>query len=74
MTFTVLPSRERLSVDGKPISPDPTTQITAELEFTMDAKNQWTSHLVSADRPGYKKVEQRVQWADLRPITSSTWM
>jgi len=65
VNFTVLPVPGILSIDGKPLSPDPVTQLSTELEFYVDDQNHWLSHSVSAERPGYKKVEQKINWGDV---------
>jgi len=67
VSFTVLPVPGVVSVDGRPISPDPVTQISADLDFTVDANGHWTTHVASVDRPGYKTVQQTVNWADASP-------
>ena len=65
VNFTVLPVPGIISIDGKPLSPDPVTQMSTELEFDIDPQNHWLSHTVSVERPGYKRVEQKVNWGDV---------
>ena len=67
VNFTVLPVPGIVSIDGKVLSPDPVTQISADLEFAIDAQDHWLSHTVSVERPGYKKVEQKINWGDASP-------
>ncbi len=67
VSFTVLPVPGIISIDGKALSPDPVTQMSTELEFSIDAQNHWLSHTVSAERPGYRKIEQKVNWTDPSP-------
>lgn len=67
VNFTVLPVPGIVSIDGKALSPDPVTQMSTELEFAIDGQDHWLSHTVSVERPGYKKVEQKINWGDLSP-------
>jgi Tol biopolymer transport system component len=65
VNFTVLPVPGIISIDGKSLSPDPVTQMSTELEFYVDPQNRWLSHTVSVERPGYKRVEQKINWGDV---------
>ncbi len=67
LSFNVTPVPGMVSVDGKPVSPDPVSQISAALEFSVDAHDEWSTHVVTAERPGYKKAEAKVKWADPDP-------
>lgn len=67
VSFTVMPVPAVISVDGRPLGPDPVTQTSVDLDFTLDADNHWTTHTVTAERPGYKKVEQKINWTDPSP-------
>lgn len=67
LNFTILPVPAVVSIDGKPLSPDPVGQISTDLEFTVEAGNTWTSYLVTAQRPGYEPAEQTVTWTDPNP-------
>lgn len=67
VTFIVTPVPGTVSVDGKPVSPDPISQISVDLEFTVDEKKDWSAHTVTAERPGYKKAEAKVSFNDADP-------
>lgn len=64
LTFKVTPVPAVISVDGKPVSDEPVSETTVTLPFTVDDKNQWTQHQVTASRPGYRSAEQVVRWDD----------
>ena len=49
------------------MSPDQVSQITAELEFTVNSHNQWTTHAATAERTAFKKAETKINWADADP-------
>ncbi|HEX4125623.1 MAG TPA: hypothetical protein VHY37_12920 [Tepidisphaeraceae bacterium] len=67
LTFFADPMPAVISVDGKPLSADPVKQITVNLPFTVDAQNQWITHRVTADRPGWAEAAQVVHWTDPNP-------
>lgn len=62
--FTVAPVPAIITIDGKPATTQPVRLHAAELEFTADDRGVWTSHLVTADHPGYGRAEAFVNWAD----------
>src|SRR5687767_7141093 len=64
VTFTVRPVSGVVKIDGAPLSPNPVSQISVELEFTQDARGQWTAHAVEAERPGYRPARAEVRWED----------
>jgi hypothetical protein len=64
VTFNVAPVGGMVYVDGKPLAADPVISTSAELEFTVDAQNRWTTHTVRAERPGFVAAETVVNWAD----------
>lgn len=67
ITFIVTPVPGTVSVDGKPVSPDPISQISVDLEFSVDEKNNWSTHAASVERAGYKKTETKINWNDPDP-------
>ena len=67
VSITVSPAPAIISIDGKPINTEPTNFIATDLEFTVDAKNRWTTHTVSADRPGFAPAEQVLSYSDPDP-------
>jgi hypothetical protein len=65
VTFFSDPLPAVISVDNKPLSPVPIKQITVSLDFTVDSHDQWTTHRVTADRPGWTEGSQVVRWTDV---------
>ncbi|CAN5466797.1 hypothetical protein BH10PLA1_BH10PLA1_08800 [soil metagenome] len=66
LTFAVLPVPGTILVDGRPIGNGYTRQITAELEFTVDANDNWTSHKVRVERPNFAPAEITINYADTK--------
>jgi Tol biopolymer transport system component len=64
VTITSSPVPAVLSVDGKPLVADPVRSVTRDLEFTVDARNQWNTYVVTAERPGYEKAQRVVSFTD----------
>jgi dipeptidyl aminopeptidase/acylaminoacyl peptidase len=64
VTFTVRPVPGVIKVDGSPLSPNPVSQISVELEFTQDARGGWAAHAVEAERPGFRPARADVRWED----------
>ncbi len=69
-SFTVTPLPATISIDGKVVTPEPAPFYTAELEFTLDPKGDWTTHTITAQRPGYAPFERVVTFQD--PDTNIT--
>jgi TolB protein len=67
LSFTITPVPAFLDINGTPVSPDPVTQVSREMEFTKDEKNNWTSYTVTASRPGFQPCEITVTWTDPSP-------
>ncbi len=67
VTFIVTPVPGTVSVDGKPVSPDPISQGSYDLDFAVDDKGDSATHTVTAERPGYKKAEAKLNWSDPDP-------
>src|SRR5580658_3864162 len=67
LSFTISPVPAFLDINGTPVSPDPITEISREMEFTKDAKDNWTSYTVTASRPGFQPCEITVTWTDPSP-------
>lgn len=68
ISITTSPVPAIISVDGKPITPEPTSAISADVEFTVDSNDEWISHTITAERQGFIKGEQVVNWGDNTPI------
>lgn len=67
ISITVSPAPAIISIDGKPINTEPTNFIATDMEFTVDAKNRWTTHTVSAERAGFAPAEQVLSYQDPDP-------
>lgn len=55
-----------ISINGKPVDSEMRTEFSQELEFTKDARNNWTTYEVTAERPGYQTAKQLVSYPDFR--------
>ncbi|HEX8521973.1 MAG TPA: PEGA domain-containing protein, partial [Tepidisphaeraceae bacterium] len=64
VTFNVQPVPASISVDGRTITTEPSESASAELEFTVDARNNWTPHTVTAEHEGFEPAKQVVNWQD----------
>ncbi len=64
ITFTVSPAAGTLKLDGKPLTKEPVSSLSPELEFTVDAQDRWIPHKVTAERPNYKPADITVSWLD----------
>ena len=59
-----------ISVDGRPITAEPVSAVSTDLEFTVDAQDNWITHTITAERKGFIKTEQPVLWADNQTLYS----
>jgi len=66
--FFVSPYPAIVKIDGQPISNTPVLQASAELEFAVDASNKWISHVVTAERGGFKTDTKTINFTDVDPI------
>jgi hypothetical protein len=64
VTITVSSVPGKINIDGKPVSNEPMETVTQELEFTVDARNNWTTHTISVERPGYERADRVVSYQD----------
>jgi Tol biopolymer transport system component len=64
VTLNVQPVPAAISVDGRAVTTEPQDTTSVELEFTVDARSNWTTHTVTADREGYERAQQVVSWQD----------
>lgn len=62
--FIVSPVPGIVSINGKPLSTEPVERITADLTFTLDASNRWTSYSVTAARTGFDQAKATVTYTD----------
>ncbi|MGA3066571.1 MAG: PEGA domain-containing protein [Tepidisphaeraceae bacterium] len=67
LSFTITPVPAFLDIDGTPVSSDPVTEISREMEFTKDEHDNWTSYTITASRPGFQPCEINVTWTDPSP-------
>jgi TolB protein len=64
VTINVSPVAANISIDGRPVSAEPTDSITQELDYTVDARNNWNTHTLTVDRNGFEKVERPINYLD----------
>ncbi|HEX8341058.1 MAG TPA: PEGA domain-containing protein, partial [Tepidisphaeraceae bacterium] len=68
ISITTTPVPAIISVDGKPLNAEPVSGISTDVEFTVDANDNWVNHKVVAQRRGFVNAEQLVTWTDGTPI------
>ena len=62
VNITVTPVPGFLKVDGNPVASDMVAQANPELEFMLDAHNNWTTHVITAERPGFVTATAQVTY------------
>src|SRR6185437_2049736 len=55
------------SIDGRPVSTEPLDSYAVPLEFTVDARDNWTTHTISVDRAGFEHAEVVASYQDKEP-------
>lgn len=68
ISITTSPVPAIISIDGKPLTAEPVSAISADVEFTVNEKDEWITHTITAERKGFIKAEQIVQWTDPQPL------
>jgi len=68
ISITTTPVPAIISVDGRPLTAEPSSAISTDVEFTVDASDNWITHTVTAERKGFIKSEQQVTWTDSQPL------
>ena len=68
LSISTTPVPAIISVDGKPLTGEPTSAVSADVDFTVDASDNWITHTITAERKGFIKAEQQVQWTDTSPL------
>ncbi|MGH7176877.1 MAG: PEGA domain-containing protein, partial [Tepidisphaeraceae bacterium] len=63
----VQPVAAVISIDGQETGPEPTTVFSRELEFSVDSKNNWIPHTVTAARPGFQGAQATINFGDRDP-------
>lgn len=66
--FSVQPVPALISVNGKPLNNgEPVQSFSTRLDFTVDARNEWTQYTVRAERPNFQPAQIIVSWPDRDP-------
>jgi len=68
ISITTSPVPAIISIDGKPLTAEPVSAISADVEFTVDAQDNWITHTITAERTGFIKDQQSVTWTDAQTI------
>jgi len=73
VSITTSPVPAIISVRGpdgmtRPLTAEPASAVSADVEFTVDAQDNWITHTIVAERKGFLKAEQVVAWTDNTPI------
>ncbi len=73
VSITTSPVPAIISVRGpdglaRPLTPEPASVVSADVEFTVDAQDNWITHTVVAERKGFLKAEQVISWTDNTPV------
>jgi hypothetical protein len=73
VNVTVQPAPAVLKLDGKPLTSEPVSVFTKELEFTTDPRtNQWTRYTLTAERENYQTATIELYWPELKPTYTLT--
>ncbi len=68
ITINVVPEPAVISINGKPVDPQPITTATLpDLEFTKDALGNWTTYEITAEREGFQTARRTISWPDRDP-------
>lgn len=68
VTINVVPSAAIVSVDGRPLSPEPVSTISSDIEFFLDARGNFRDRVITADRAGYERAEVVASFADGKTV------
>lgn len=60
----VEPAAAIIKLDGKPLSPDPVTVLSAEVELGVDARNLAIQHTLSAERDNFQPARRVISRLD----------
>lgn len=72
VTINVAPVPAIVSLDGRPLSPEPVSTIASDIEFFLDARGNFRDRTITADRPGYERVEMSVGFNDGKSVYQLT--
>ncbi|MGC4032313.1 MAG: PEGA domain-containing protein [Tepidisphaeraceae bacterium] len=64
ISMIVQPVPAIISIDGRPLTAEPVSAFSADVEFGVDAQDNWKPHTLTAERKGFIKAEQTVKYAD----------
>ncbi|MDB5328497.1 MAG: transcriptional regulatory protein-like protein [Phycisphaerales bacterium] len=64
ISMIIQPVPAIISIDGRPLTPEPVSVFSADVPFSVDPKDNWVDHTLTAERTGYIKDEQVVKWSD----------
>jgi hypothetical protein len=64
IVVVVRPFPANVSINGKQMTSQPVSNFSADLEFTLDSANRWTTYKITAERPGFQPAERSVTWTD----------
>ncbi len=53
-----------ISINGKPLTGEPASGISADVEFTVDPQDNWIPHTITAERRGFLKSEMQINYTD----------
>jgi len=67
ISINVQPVPGMISIDGRPVSTEPLDSYAVPLEFTVDARDNWTTHTISVDRAGFEHAEVVASYQDKEP-------
>jgi hypothetical protein len=72
VTLAIEPAPALVSIDGQPVSDRPVDRLTQELPFTVDKDGKWTTHTITATRPGFEPAKTTFKWDDASQIYTLT--
>lgn len=58
VTVRVKPPDAVVRLDGKVLSPDPSGEITSDVEFPLDSSGRWTTRQLTAEHPKFEPFEK----------------
>ena len=70
INIIVQPVPAIVSIDGRPLTAEPVSSVTADVEFGVDKGDNWLPHTIVAERMGFIKSEQTVKYADQASLYS----
>jgi len=68
INISVNPVPAVVSINGKPVNPEPQAAVSQELEFTVDPTGKWNSYVITAERQGFLPATAVVKFEDRDPV------